>query len=100
VNGSVSRGTNEIKNPETRVTSQGQVSVPASIRKKLGVEPGSTLEWIERDGEVIVKKRSGAASFDDIHKILFRNGPPTQVLTVDQMDQAIANHMRKKYGRR
>jgi AbrB family looped-hinge helix DNA binding protein len=31
----------------SRITAQGQISVPAAIRQKLGVGPGSTLEWDE-----------------------------------------------------
>jgi bifunctional DNA-binding transcriptional regulator/antitoxin component of YhaV-PrlF toxin-antitoxin module len=29
---------------------QGQISVPVEIRRKLGVGPGSVLEW-EQDGD-------------------------------------------------
>ena len=29
----------------TKITSRGQVSVPAEIRKKLGIGPDTTLEW-------------------------------------------------------
>jgi AbrB family looped-hinge helix DNA binding protein len=28
----------------TRLTAQGQITVPAAVRRKLGVGPGSTLE--------------------------------------------------------
>jgi AbrB family looped-hinge helix DNA binding protein len=30
---------------KSKVTAQGQISVPAEVRKKLGIGPGSTLEW-------------------------------------------------------
>ncbi|HXK28355.1 MAG TPA: AbrB/MazE/SpoVT family DNA-binding domain-containing protein, partial [Candidatus Binatia bacterium] len=39
----------------SKLTAQGQISVPAEIRKKLGVGPGSVLEWDEKDDEVIVR---------------------------------------------
>jgi len=35
----------------SRLTAQGQISVPAEIRRKLGVGPGSVLEWHE-EGEI------------------------------------------------
>ena len=82
---------------ETRVTSQGQVSVPAAIRRKLGVEPGSTLQWIERGDEVVVKRRSGS-TFEEMHKILFPNGPPKPI-SLKQMDEAIGDYMREKHGK-
>ena len=34
----------------SKVTAQGQVSVPAKVRQRLGVGPGSVLEWDE-DGD-------------------------------------------------
>jgi len=30
----------------TRVTQRGQVSIPASIRRKLRIGPRTTLEWV------------------------------------------------------
>jgi len=30
----------------TRVTERGQVSIPASIRRALGIKPNSALEWV------------------------------------------------------
>ena len=82
---------------ETRVTSQGQVSVPAAIRRKLGVEPGSTLQWIERGDEVVVRRRVGS-TFEEMHKILFPNGPPKPI-SLKQMDEAIVDYMREKHGK-
>jgi AbrB family looped-hinge helix DNA binding protein len=31
----------------SKVTAQGQISIPAGIRKRLGIAPGSILEWDE-----------------------------------------------------
>jgi antitoxin PrlF len=83
---------------ETRITSQGQVSVPAPIRKVLGVEPGSTLVWVERGDEVVVRKR-GSSTTEDIHKALFPDGRPKKVVSVKKMDEAIGDYMRKKHAR-
>src|ERR1039458_3975023 len=59
----------------SKVTAQGQISVPAGIRKRLGITPGSILEW-EEEGEKIVVRRAGRYSSEDIHRALFPNGPP------------------------
>ena len=83
---------------ETRVTSQGQVSVPAAIRRKLGVEPGSTLQWIERGDEVVVKRRSTYSTLD-MHKALFPDGPPKPI-SDKQIKAAIVDYMRTKHARR
>src|SRR5580692_5638103 len=34
----------------SKVTAQGQISVPMDVRRKLGVGPGSVLEWDEDGG--------------------------------------------------
>jgi AbrB family looped-hinge helix DNA binding protein len=39
---------------QSRLTAQGQISVPAAVRRKLGVGPASTLEWHE-EGEKIAE---------------------------------------------
>ena len=82
---------------ETRVTSQGQVSVPAAIRRKLGVEPGSTLQWTLRGDEVVVKRRSTYSSLD-MHKALFPDGPPKPI-SDKQIKAAIVDYMRTKHAR-
>lgn len=82
---------------DTRITSQGQVSVPAAIRRKLGVAPGSTLQWTMRGDEVVVKKR-GQYTFEDIHKALFPDGPPKR-RSLKELKQGIEDYIREKYGR-
>lgn len=37
---------------QTTVTERGQTSIPAKIRKHLGIKPGQRLEWTE-DGPMI-----------------------------------------------
>ena len=82
---------------QTRITSQGQVSVPAAIRRKLGVAPGSTLQWTLRGDEVVVKRRSAVTSLE-MHKALFPDGPPKPI-SLKQMKEAIRQRMRDKYAR-
>ncbi|HEY1364697.1 MAG TPA: AbrB/MazE/SpoVT family DNA-binding domain-containing protein [Xanthobacteraceae bacterium] len=40
----------------SKITAQGQISVPAEVRRKLGLRPGSILEWHEQDGKVVVSR--------------------------------------------
>lgn len=61
--------------PQSKVTAQGQISVPAEVRKKLGIGPGSVLEWHEQDGSVVVR-RAGRFSSSDVHEALFAKGTP------------------------
>jgi antitoxin PrlF len=81
----------------SRVTAQGQISVPAEVRKKLGVGPGSVLEWDERDDHVVVR-RAGRYSSEEIHRALFEEkAPDTRSLEVKA---AIRKYVRKRHARR
>ena len=81
----------------SRITAQGQISVPAGVRKKLGVGPGAVLEWQERDGEVVVR-RAGKYSFEDIHLALFPEGRP-KPRSAREIKEGIRARMRKRYAR-
>lgn len=83
----------------SRITAQGQISVPAEIRRKLGLAPGSIIEWHEDRGCIVVRL-AGGYSFEDIHHRLFPKGPPARTVTVEQMDEGIKRHLRKKHARR
>ena len=81
----------------SKVTSQGQISVPAEVRRKLGVEPGSVIEWDE-EGDSIVVRRVAQYTSEDIHRVLFPEGVPKSG-PVD-VKEAIRKYIRKKYARR
>jgi antitoxin PrlF len=82
--------------PQSKVTTQGQISVPAEIRRKLGLGPGSILEW-EEEGERIIVRKAGRFSSEDIHRAVFQNHP--QRRTPEEMNQAIRRHAREKHAR-
>lgn len=82
---------------ESKLTSQGQVSIPARIRRKLGLTPGSTVEWCERGDEVIVRRASKYSSLD-IHKAVFAKPPARR--SVEDMDEGIRAYMRRTHARR
>lgn len=82
---------------ESKITSQGQISVPVEVRRKLGVGPGSILAW-EEDGGKIVVTRAKKSTFEELHRVLFPDGPPPRK-TIKEMDEGIANYMRKKHAR-
>lgn len=81
----------------SKLTAQGQVSVPANVRQKLGVGPGSILEWEEEDGKIVVR-RSGRFTSEDIHRVLFHGQRPKS-RTIEELKEGIRQHMRKRYAR-
>jgi len=82
----------------SKITAQGQISVPAGVRQKLGVGPGSVVEWDE-DGEDIVVRRSVRFSSEDIHRALFPGEAP-KPHTVGDMRQGIRQYVRTRHARR
>jgi AbrB family looped-hinge helix DNA binding protein len=82
----------------SKVTAQGQISVPVGVRQKLGVGPGSVLEWDE-DGQNIVVRRSARFSSEDIHRALFPRQAP-ELRTIGDMRQGIRQHIRKRHASR
>jgi AbrB family looped-hinge helix DNA binding protein len=40
-----------------RVTSKGQITIPLEIRERLGIQPGSVVEFELHDDAVLVRKR-------------------------------------------
>lgn len=81
----------------SKVTSQGQISVPASVRRKLGLEPGSVLEWKE-EGDRVVVQRAGGRTFEEIRKALFPEGPPKRA-SLKQINEAKAEYIRDQHAR-
>jgi AbrB family looped-hinge helix DNA binding protein len=81
----------------SKLTAQGQISVPAEVRRRLGLAPGSVIEW-DADGEQIVVRRMGRYSSKDIHKALFPKGPPKR-RSVAEMKEGIRRHMRARHAR-
>ncbi len=87
-----------MKLAQSRITAQGQVSVPAEVRRRLGVAPGSILEWNE-EGETIVVRRAQRFTSDEIHQALFPEGLP-KPRTLAELKAGIGEHMRQRHARR
>ena len=80
---------------QSKITTQGQISVPAEVRKKLGVGPGSILEWDESNDQVVVR-RAGRNTSTDIHEALFTERRPKPSISVKE---GIRKYVRKKHAR-
>jgi antitoxin PrlF len=81
----------------SKVTAQGQVSVPAKVRQRLGVGPGSVLEWDEEGDQIIVRK-AGRYSSEDIHRALFSK--PPRRLTIEELKGGIQRYIAKRHASR
>jgi antitoxin PrlF len=66
------------------LTSKGQVTLPKSVRERLGVETGDRLEFIESEQGFLV-----VAATRDIRSLKGIVGRPKKPVTLDDMNSAI-----------
>ncbi|MDR1188089.1 MAG: AbrB/MazE/SpoVT family DNA-binding domain-containing protein [Bifidobacteriaceae bacterium] len=73
--------------PSSTVTSKGQLTVPAEIRRQFGIEPGTRVDFYPVPGGTItmIPRTQSAA---DLAGML---GPTDVRLTVEEMNEAIAD---------
>jgi len=81
----------------SKLTAQGQISVPKEVRRKLGIGPGSVLEW-EEEGERIVVRRAGRYTSEDIHHALFEEAPEPR--TLEEFKEGIRQYVKGRHARR
>jgi AbrB family looped-hinge helix DNA binding protein len=80
----------------SKLTSQGQISIPAKIRRKLGLHPGSTVEW-EEDGERVFVRRAGRFTFEEIHRSVFQTAPTPRSLA--ELKAGVRQHIKGRHAR-
>jgi AbrB family looped-hinge helix DNA binding protein len=52
------------KRQRARLTRQGQITVPKAIRDALGARPGDDIEFISRDGALVLELRKRRSVLD------------------------------------
>lgn len=82
---------------QSKLTAQGQISVPAEVRRRLGLSPGSVLEW-EEHGDEIVVRRAGRYTSEDLHRALFPTSP--KPLSLEEMKEGIQEHVKRRHAHR
>jgi len=82
----------------SKVTAQGQISIPVDVRRRLGVGPGSVLAW-EEEGDEMVVRRVGRYSSEDIRRALFGSKKPKR-RSLKELREGIGLYMRERYARR
>jgi AbrB family looped-hinge helix DNA binding protein len=81
----------------SKVTAQGQISIPMGVRRRLGIGPGSVLEW-EEDGDKMIVRRAGRFTSNDIHKALF-GARKLETHSLDELKDGVRRYVRKRYAR-
>ncbi len=87
-------------NESALVTTKGQLVVPARLRRKYGIKPGTKVAFIERNGEIVFQP----ITREYIHSIwgMFKDGPSltkalleTRAEEKAREDRKIAKHRSK-----
>jgi len=67
------------------MTSKGQITIPAAIRKRLRLKAGSKVDFVEnKAGETVLKARTG--DIRRLRAIVDYDGPP---VSIEEMNEAI-----------
>jgi antitoxin PrlF len=85
-----------MNNRHSRMTAQGQISVPADIRRQLGLAPGSVLEW-QPQGDGFFVRKAGRHSSAEVHAALFGKAPAIAGMPVKD---GIRAYIRRKHAGR
>lgn len=85
-----------MKLAQSRVTAQGQISVPSEVRRRLELVPGSILEWDSEDDRITVR-RVGRHTFDDLHRVLFSQKP--QPRSLEELKEGLRQSVRARHAR-
>jgi antitoxin PrlF len=81
----------------SKLTAQGQISVPAEVRRRLGIGPGSILEWEQEGGKIVVRRASRYTS-EDVHRALFPEAPRPRTLA--ELKAGAPRYVKGRHARR
>lgn len=80
----------------SRITAQGQVSVPAAVMKRFGIAPGDYIDWEAKDGNLTVR-RVGKYTLGDVatalnlvEGVLHKTGP--------ELLEGVKERMRRRHA--
>jgi AbrB family looped-hinge helix DNA binding protein len=83
---------------KSTLTSKGQVTIPKEVRDRLGLKVGERLEFrVQADGSILVEpeRRGGLGRVPG----LLRRLAGDRAVSVEEMDDAVARHVRERHDR-
>ena len=85
---------------QTKLSSQGQVSVPAAVRSFLHLMPGSVLVWSQERDRIVVE-RAKRHTTSEVHQALFAGAPsPLPAKTLVELKQGIRQRTQRRHAGR
>jgi AbrB family looped-hinge helix DNA binding protein len=82
----------------TRVSTKGQIVLPKALRERQGWRAGLELTIEERPDGLLLRPAQAEAPtrYEDVAGCL---GPAKRTVSVEEMNSAIGNYVRKRWGR-
>jgi AbrB family looped-hinge helix DNA binding protein len=80
----------------SRVTSQNQISIPATVRRRFGIGAGTELIWEERNGVLTIRPKR--YTLEDLRAVCADR--PVRRRTQSQIRRARDKALSMKYARR
>lgn len=82
----------------TRLSTKGQLIIPATVRREEGWLPGAEFLLEKRPGGYFLRedRKPTPSRFEDVAGCL---GRVKRSVSVEEMNEAVAEHFRKRWGR-
>jgi AbrB family looped-hinge helix DNA binding protein len=78
---------------KAKITSKGQITLPAELRKALGVDTGDSIMFIpEKSGEFRIRR--APRSILELEGCVPYSGPP---VSIEAMDRTVGEHIAAEY---
>lgn len=77
------------------MSSKGQVTIPAEVRQRMGLDTGDRVEFVELEAGVFAIK----PAIDDVRSLKGALRKPRTAVSVNQMNDAIRKHAAQRGGR-
>jgi AbrB family looped-hinge helix DNA binding protein len=79
------------------VTSRGQITIPAKVRRKLGLQTGNKVFFFDDGDNVVIKKNSPEAALEAIQSVLAPLAAEQGILTDDDVMALVKEYRNRKH---
>jgi AbrB family looped-hinge helix DNA binding protein len=81
---------------QATVTSRGQITIPARVRRKLGLQTGNKVFFFDDGDNVVIKKNSPEAALEAIQSVLAPLAAEQGILTDDDVMALVKEYRNRK----
>lgn len=82
--------------PSATLTSKGQITIPKKIRDELNLKAGDVLNF-EKESDTMIRISVGKKHYSEIMGAFSYKKSKPEGLTPEEMDEGVAEYLRKKY---